>query len=298
VNFKDANSLDAPADRGGLGVSAEGLARGVRLWPVDPADASPDAVLARVIDVAEAPTDGPPVVFLHGLVGLNDHWEGVVQRVRDGLRCTLFELPLLRLTGRHCSIEGVTDLTRRFLVEQVGRPALLVGNSFGGHVALRLAIDSPELVRGLVLAGSGGLVERTLVSDIQLRPTRPWLRKKIAELFFDEANMREADVDRALAELTDRHGSRAMVRLARSARKDELRDHIGRIAAPTLLVWGRQDCVTPPEAALGFQRLIRDSRLVWIDRCGHAPMMEAPERFAEELRAFAASLSPSGGPNG
>ncbi|MBL8757313.1 MAG: alpha/beta fold hydrolase, partial [Phycisphaerae bacterium] len=164
MNFKDANSLDAPADRGGLGVSAEGLARGVRLWPVDPADASPDAVLARVIDVAEAPTDGPPVVFLHGLVGLNDHWEGVVQRVRDGLRCTLFELPLLRLTGRHCSIEGVTDLTRRFLVEQVGRPALLVGNSFGGHVALRLAIDSPELVRGLVLAGSGGLVERTLVS--------------------------------------------------------------------------------------------------------------------------------------
>lgn len=264
------------------------------LWPIEPGKSGEDALVGRVSEIGGADEPGlleTPVVFLHGLVGLNDHWEGVVQRVRRELRCTLFELPLLRFSGELCSIEGVTDLTVRFLRERVGMPAILVGNSFGGHVALRIAIDRPELVRGLVLAGSGGLVEKTLVSDIQLRPTRPWLRKKIAELFFDEANMRESDVDRALAELQAKGGARAMVRLARSARKDELREAISRVAAPTLLLWGRQDVITPPEAAEGFRRLIRDARLVWLDRCGHAPMMEAPEQFATELVAFARGLA-------
>ncbi len=287
-------SEDAILAQAGRGSFCDVYATTARRWAVDPHDAGPEALFARIIEVHEGVSpEGkarPPVVFLHGLVGLNDHWEGVVQRVRGQMRCTLFELPLLRLQGKHCSIEGVTTLTRRFLEEQVREPALLVGNSFGGHVALRLAIDSPQLVKGLVLAGSGGLVEKTLVSDIQLRPTRPWLRRKIAELFHDEANMRESDVDRALGELTNRHGSRAMVRLARSARKDELREHIARISTPTLLLWGRQDCITPPEAAEGFARLIKGSRLVWLDQCGHAPMMESPGRFADELSAFAQGL--------
>lgn len=263
----------------------------VSLWPVGRDDADGEPLLGRVCDIGDASATGhTPVVFLHGLVGLNDHWEGVVSRIRPRWRCTLFELPLLRFSGDICTIEGVTDLTVRFLHEHVRAPAILVGNSFGGHVALRIAIDQPELVRGLVLAGSGGLVEKTLVSDIQLRPTRPWLRRKIAELFFDERNMRESDVDRALAELTAKGGARAMVRLARSARKDELRGSIGRVKAPTLLVWGRQDVVTPPEAAQGFKDLIPHSRLAWIDQCGHAPMIEAPERFADELLQFGAQV--------
>ncbi|MEO1512619.1 MAG: alpha/beta hydrolase, partial [Planctomycetota bacterium] len=100
---------------------------------------------------------GPRVVFLHGLVGLNDHWELVVDRVCERIRCTMLELPLLDLRGADCSVQGVTDLTTAFLERDVGRPTVLVGNSFGGHVALRVAIKRPDLVRGLVLAGSSGL---------------------------------------------------------------------------------------------------------------------------------------------
>lgn len=230
---------------------------------------------------------GVPVVFLHGLVGLNEHWESVVERVRGSVRCVLFELPLLQLRGDECSIHGATDLTARFLREELDEPAILVGNSFGGHVALRIALEHPSSVRGLVLAGSSGLIEKSMVSDIQIRPSKEWLRRKIGELFFDQNLMREADLDRAFAELSDRGGARAMVKLSRSARRDHLGERIADIAAPTLLIWGRQDVVTPPEAAEGFQRMIRDNKLVWLDRCGHAPMIERPEEFARELLAFA-----------
>lgn len=231
-----------------------------------------------------------PVVFLHGLVGLNEHWEGVVERVQHKVRCILFQLPLLKLRGDDCSIHGATRLTAKFLEEYLEEPAVLVGNSFGGHVALRISIEEARLVRGLVLAGSSGLIEKSLVSDVQIRPSRDWLRRKIGELFHDQSKMREADLDRAHKELSDRGGARAMVKLSRSARRDHLGERIAEISQPTLLIWGKQDIVTPPEAGEGFSRMIRNSRMVWFDNCGHAPMMECPDQFAEALLGFAEEL--------
>ncbi|MFM9994345.1 MAG: alpha/beta fold hydrolase [Phycisphaerales bacterium] len=242
---------------------------------------------ACVVDVGQ----GRPVVFLHGLVGLNDHWEDVVRDVRSRVRCVMLEIPLLELRGDDCSIDGVTTLTARFLERHLpGERAVLVGNSFGGHVALRLALDRPELVGGLVLAGSSGLNERTMVREIRLKPNRAWMRRKIAELFFDESTMREADVDRAYAELSDRNKVRAMLLLSKSARRNHLGERIHAIACPTLVMWGREDIVTPPDAAQEFEKAIRDCRVVWFDRCGHAPMLEKPAEFARALRDFADEL--------
>ncbi|MEM1183812.1 MAG: alpha/beta hydrolase [Planctomycetota bacterium] len=248
--------------------------------------------------VTHTGTAGPRVVFLHGLVGLNEHWEPVVTRLRPGIRSVRLELPLLDLTGSDCSIQGVTELTTAYLdrvkAQDGEGPAVLVGNSFGGHVALRIAHRRPDLVRGLVLAGSSGLFERTLVKGAPIRPPREWLREKIAELFYDPAVMREDDVDRAHAALNTRQGARAMVRLSRTARRNHLGDEIGDIGCPTLLIWGKQDIVTPPSAAQGFLDLMPDAQVVWVDRCGHTPMLEAPTVFAEALESFVARLDGTG----
>lgn len=261
-------------------------------WAVDGRGGPSKGLKAKVID--RGPADTVPIVFLHGLVGLNEHWEGVVERTSDRMRCILFELPLLQLRGEDCSIHGVTRLTAEFLSDYLDEPAMVVGNSFGGHVALRLALEHARLVRAMCLAGSSGLIEKSLVADIQIRPSQEWLRRKIGELFFDQSKMREADLDRAHRELSDRGGARAMVKLSRSARRDHLGDRIAEIDVPTLLIWGKQDIVTPPEAAQDFQRLIRGSSLVWFDRCGHAPMIECPEAFADALVSFADRLGPRG----
>lgn len=241
---------------------------------------------ARVIDSGI----GPRTVFLHGLVGLNEHWELVVDRVQGDLGCTLLELPLLDLTGSDCSIQGVTDLTIQFLEREVEGPSILVGNSFGGHVALRVALRRPDLVRALVLAGSSGLFERTLVKGAPLHPSREWVTEKIGELFYDPSRMRPDDIDRAHEVLNTRQGKRAMVRLSKTARRNNLGDQVGDIAKPTLLIWGRQDVVTPPSAAQGFVDLMPNARIVWVDRCGHTPMLEAPDIFAASLLSFAKEL--------
>ncbi len=244
--------------------------------------------------VGRAGTAGPHVVFLHGLVGLNDHWEHVVRATQHRVRSTLLELPLLELTGEDCSIQGVGVLTERWLAANFSEPVILVGNSFGGHVALRIAIERPELVRGLVLAGASGLIEKSMVADVQIRPSRDWLARKIGELFHDQRFMSEADLDRAFASLSKRGGARAMIKLSRSARRNHLGKKLGMIQCPTLLIWGKQDIVTPPEAAEGFLSSIRGSEIVWFDQCGHAPMIEKPAEFASALADFAERVSRAG----
>lgn len=248
--------------------------------------ASGSSIPARVVSSGV----GIPVVFLHGLVGLNEHWESVVERIRHRFSCRTLELPLLDLNGQDCSIHGVTDLTVQFLHKHVREPVVLVGNSFGGHVALRIALRRSSMVKGLVLAGSSGLFERTFVKGAPVRPSRVWLEEKISELFHDQNAMNQSDVDRAHVALSERSGARAMVRLSRSARRNYLGDQIGDIHTPTLLIWGRNDVVTPPSAAQGFLDLMPNAEIFWIDRCGHAPMIEAPSEFARAMLDFADRL--------
>lgn len=230
--------------------------------------------------------DGPPVVFLHGLVGLNEHWERVVDGVCDRSRCITLEMPLLELRGVDCSLSAVSAMTMQFLDREIGEPVVLVGNSFGGHVALRVTHERPELVNALVLAGSSGLIERTVVRGAPVRPSREWLVEKIGELFFDKSKMNPEDVERAHVLLNERGGARAMVKLSKSARRDNMTDDLGDIKQPTLLIWGREDVVTPPSAGQGFLELMPDARLSWLEDCGHAPMIEAPIPFGEHMRTF------------
>jgi 2-hydroxy-6-oxonona-2,4-dienedioate hydrolase len=166
---------------------------------------------------------------------------------------------------------------------------VLVGNSFGGHVALRIAHKRPDLVRGWCSRARAACSSGRWCAGRRSAP-RDWVKEKIEELFYDKNALDESDIDRAHEVLNTRQGARAMVRLSRTARRNHLGDVLGDIATPTLLIWGREDVVTPPSAAQGFHDLMPDTELVWVERCGHTPMLEAPQVFADALLGFAARV--------
>ena len=159
--------------------------------------------------------------------------------------------------------------------------AIVGGNSLGGHVALRLALEHRDRVTGLVLTGSSGLFERGFSSGVPHRPDRPWVRAKMEEVFFDPSLVTEGWVDEAHRVVTTPASAVRVLRLARDARRDNLEARLGLIRVPTLLVWGREDRITPPEVGERFRELIPDARLTYLARCGHAPMLEQPEEFAD-----------------
>ncbi len=242
------------------------------------------------VDILEA-GGGRPVIFLSGLIGQNLHWVPVIRRAARSARCMAVQVPLLELHGDDCGVPGVRDMIAGFIRSTLRCPATLVGSSFGGHVALRVAIEQPELVDGLVLTGSSGLAEKPILGAEMPQKSRDYIEEKVAELFHDRARMSQSDVDRAHSELNDRSKARAMIRLSRSCRRDHVGDELHRIKAPTLVLWGRQDIVTPPEAASEFAERIPDARLVWLERCGHAPMIERPDEFSDALVSFVGELN-------
>jgi pimeloyl-ACP methyl ester carboxylesterase len=65
-----------------------------------------------------------------------------------------------------------------------------------------------------------------------------------------------------------------------------MRKDLHKIRMPVSLIWGKNDKVTPPEVAIEFHECLPNSELVWIDKCGHAPMMEQPEEFNRALEGF------------
>ena len=225
----------------------------------------------------ESVGSGPPIVFLHGLLGLNRHWTRTASRLADHSRCVMIEAPLLELRGRRCSIEGVQAIIRQEIVDAINEPAVLVGNSLGGHIALRLALSDPHMVRGLVLAGASGLFERTFERDVQHRPSQEWINRKIADLFADPSRMPEDAVTHAYTELRKRGSARALVRLSRSAKADHMGSRLPGVNVPTLLLWGRQDRVVPLWVGQKLARDLPRAELVVLEDCGHMPAEEAPE---------------------
>jgi pimeloyl-ACP methyl ester carboxylesterase len=164
----------------------------------------------------------------------------------------------------------------------------LLGNSLGGHVALVHLLKHPGKVKSLILTGSSGLFENGMGDTYPKRGDYAYIQKKTEQTFYDPATASKELVDEVYDIVNQRSKVIKIIALAKSAIRNNLGDELKSIKLPTLLIWGNNDTITPPFVGKEFQRLIEGSELHFIDKCGHAPMMERPEEFNELLRTFLA----------
>jgi len=230
--------------------------------------------------------EGEPVVLLHGLMGRMDHWEETLEILGDGCRAIALSLPILEVDLPESSIEEIGRHVVRFL-DAIDVPrAVIGGNSLGGHVALELALSHPDRVSGLVLTGSSGLFERGFTRGVPHRPTEAYVRQKMEEVVFDRELVTPEWVESVRRVVTSTSSALRVLRFARAAKRHNVEERLAEIAAPTLLVWGAEDRITPPEVAHRFHALLPDSRLTFLPRCGHAPMLEQAGAFSAAVAAW------------
>lgn len=229
---------------------------------------------------------GTPLVLLHGMMGWPDNWKGIFPHLPPDCRALALRLPFFEDGIRLDSVPAITDFAQGFLDGQGIERAVLCGNSLGGHVALVLAMRHPGRVAGIVLTGSSGLFERGFAATQGSRPSRQWVQERIREIFHDPALATDELVDEVCRLIAVRRNARDIVRIAKSAKRDNLADRLASIACPALLIWGRQDAITPPHVAEEFRLRLPGAELAWLDRCGHAAMMERPREFAQALGAW------------
>ncbi len=234
--------------------------------------------------------EGEPLLLLHGLFGALSNFSHLVEYFRRTHKVIVPLLPLFDLDLLHTTVGGLQKFVKRFVEYRDYDHIHLLGNSLGGHVALVYVLKNPERVRSLILTGSSGLFENGMGDSYPKRGDKEYIRKKTQLTFYDPAMATDELVDECFEITNNRLKVIKIISLAKSAIRNNLGDELNQIQQPTCLIWGNNDTITPPFVAMEFNKLIPNSELHFIDKCGHAPMMEVPDEFNQILGAFLSKL--------
>ena len=179
-----------------------------------------------------------------------------------------------------------TKFVHKFVKYKKLKNFTVLGNSLGGHVGLIYTLSHPEEVKSLVLTGSSGLYENAFGGSFPRRESYDFIKEKVEFTFYDPATATKELVDEVYKLVNERIKVVKILAMAKSAIRHNMSKDIDMIKVPVCLIWGRDDKITPPEVAVEFHQLLPDSELNWVDKCGHAPMMERPVEFNAHLKKF------------
>src|SRR5690606_15727060 len=230
--------------------------------------------------------EGEPLVLLHGLFGALSNFKGIIDHFKHTHRVIIPMLPLYDLSILDTSVGGLAKHVQKFINAMKLRDIHLLGNSLGGHVGLVYTLKNPQYVKTIILTGSSGLFEHGMGETYPKRGDYEYIRKKAELTFYDPKVATKELVDEVYSIVNNRLKALKIIQLARSAIKHNLGEELRLIQVPACLIWGLNDTITQHMVAEEFKRLLPNSELHWIDKCGHAPMMEVPDSFNEVLADF------------
>ena len=233
---------------------------------------------------------GEPLMLLHGLFGALSNFQYLIEHFRHTHKVVVPLLPLLELDLLHTSVGGLQKYVHKFVEQRRYDNIHLMGNSLGGHVGLVHILKHPEKIKSLILTGSSGLFENGMGDTYPKRGDKEYIRNKTALTFYDPAMATDELVNEVFEITNNRMKVIKIIALAKSAIRNNLGEELTHIKQPTCLIWGNNDTITPPFVGKEFHKLIPNSELHFIDKCGHAPMMEVPEEFNKILGGFLAKL--------
>ncbi|HWC53611.1 MAG TPA: alpha/beta hydrolase [Chitinophagaceae bacterium] len=234
---------------------------------------------------------GEPLLLLHGLFGALSNFHGLIDYFRNYNKVIVPSLPLFELDILHSTVGGLAKFVNRFIEARGYTGVHLLGNSLGGHVALKHVLKHPERIKSLILTGSSGLFENGMGDSYPKRSDYEYIKTKTEMTFYDPKVASKELVDEVYGIVNNRLKAIKIISLAKSAIRNNLGEELNQIKQPTLLVWGNNDTITPPFVAREFNKLIPNSELYFIDKCGHAPMMEVPDEFNAILHKFLKKLN-------
>ncbi len=262
-------------------------------------DLEVDGFRYAVADLGE----GPPLVLLHGVGGSIYDWRHLIRPLSDGHRVVAIDLlgagESDKPAGGDYSVAAQARRVRGLLDTLGIRKVALVGNSYGGGVALRFAQDWPERTERLILVNSicyadmipwyaalcripGAEVAAGL---LPLGRMARWVLRGCSDTV---GRIEEAEIETYVAELRSPGRRAAVVRTMRAILQEdaeEFRARIGSIQAPALLLWGAEDRTVPVELGRRLAGDLPRARLVEL-AAGHIPNQECPEEVLKEIRGF------------
>ncbi len=260
-----------------------------------------DGVRARVR--IEGPEEGPVVVMVHGFSFSLETWDQWAADLATDYRVVRMDLPGHALTGPDPQARYSVDQTVDFLeqlMQGLGiEQASLVGNSLGGLVSWKLAARRPDLVEKLVLLSPGGFSINGVTEDPVPVPVgvsfyltqapQPMIAAATTGLFGDASRMTD-EMARRVGDMMRFDGvGQALVERLEVFTLPDPTASLAAVEADTLILWGENDRMVPPEHGPQFAALIPSARLVSLPGLGHIPHEEDPAGTIGDVRAFLAN---------
>ena len=231
--------------------------------------------------------EGTPIIILHGLMGNLSNFDGVFDYFsKKGYQVLMPELPIYSLPILQTNVKNLSKFVEKFVKFKGLEDYILLGNSLGGHIALYYTKHHHDKVKGMVLTGSSGLYESAMGESYPKRGDYEYIKKKAQDVFYNPEIATKEIVDDVYDSINDRNKLIRTLSIAKSAIRHNMAGDLPHMKMPACLIWGKNDRVTPPEVAVEFNKLLPKSSLYWIDKCGHAPMMEHPDKFNELLEEW------------
>lgn len=265
----------------------------------------------RAMNVIEMGAGDDVLVFVHGLAGSWQNWLEQIPHFAPRYRVVAMDLPGFghsQMPAEQISIPGYGRWLDALLAELgIGRAAL-VGNSMGGFIAAELAIQFPHRVDRLALVSAAGLsledrrdkqvlalarraqnalafVTGWVAARSDTLTRRPRLRRALMEMVAYRAQDLPGPL---IAEQVRGSGKPGFIDAFDALLAYSVRDRLGEISCPTLVVWGEKDMLVPVRSAWEFERLIPDARAIVWPETGHVAMLERPAAFNRLLDEFLA----------
>ena len=231
--------------------------------------------------------EGTPIIILHGLMGGLSNFDAVTKYFSTkGYRVIIPELPIYTMSLLKTNVKSFAKYLHDFIAFKQLEDVILLGNSLGGHIGLYHTKLYPSKIKALVITGSSGLYESAMGGGYTKRSDYEVIKKKSQDVFYDPEVATKEIVDEVYATVNDRNKLIKTLAIAKSAIRHNMAKDLPKMQTPTCIIWGKNDTVTPPEVAKEFNSLLPDSDLYWIDKCGHAAMMEHPEEFNKILESW------------
>ena len=249
--------------------------------------------------------EGSPLVLVHGLGGAASNWLALAPLLLPGRRLLVPELPGHGGSSPPAaapSLNAYADPIARLIEHEGLGPAPLVGHSFGGAVALRLAIRRPAVVSAIVLAGAAGISSGTRIARYALtvtgilkpgrriaphrrRVARSALLKRVVFGRWGAADPPALPPEVAESFLSGPERHTDTISAARALMREDPRADLDRVRCPSLVLWGARDNQLPVADAFDYARRLRASLRVIAD-CGHLLIGERPDACADAIEEF------------
>ena len=251
--------------------------------------ADKDTTVQGVVVHFQKDGHGKPVLLLHGWGGNHNSWFPIYERLKKMFEVFALDLPGFGQSGSpdlNWQLDDYAGFLKMFIRQEIGENVSLIGHSFGGQAAIRLASLCPQMVSKLVLTDSAGIrnlgnpkkmgimqlakIGKSLFSLPGLNKFQEKARQKLYRII-GEHDYEEAGV---------------LKEIFKNIINEDIRRDLPQIFIPALIIWGGKDKITPLKDGRLMQKLLPDSQLVVFENGSHFAYLEEPERFTRQVVDF------------